>query len=92
MAPYLQSRVNCAASATASVHPPLPYSEVGARTVHILGVTAHPTVARATQRARDLMADLGGRAAGFRYLLRDRDSRYPRAFDAVFTADGIEIL
>ncbi|GAA3786647.1 hypothetical protein [Streptomyces chiangmaiensis] len=27
----------------------------------------------------------------FRYLLRDRDSRYTEAFDAVFTADGIEI-
>ncbi|MFC4036207.1 integrase core domain-containing protein [Streptomyces polygonati] len=45
----------------------------------------HPT-------ARNLLADLGQRAVGFRYLLRDRDSKYTQAFDAVFTADGVEIL
>ncbi|MDX3260174.1 integrase core domain-containing protein [Streptomyces sp. MI02-2A] len=66
--------------------------EVGTRTVHILGVTAHPTAAWATQLSRNLLANLADRAAGFRYLLRDRDSRFTQAFDAVFTADGIEIL
>jgi transposase InsO family protein len=66
--------------------------EVGTRTVHILGITAHPTAAWATQLARNLLADLDQRTSDFRYLLRDRDSRYTHAFDAVFTADGIEIL
>ncbi|WP_433445911.1 integrase core domain-containing protein [Streptomyces sp. CA-142005] len=66
--------------------------EVGTRTVHILGVTAHPTAAWATQLARNLLADLGERAAGFRYFLRDRDSRYTQAFDTVFTSDNIKIL
>jgi putative transposase len=65
--------------------------EVGTRTVHILGVTAHPTAAWATQLSRNLFANLADSAAGFRYLLRDRDSRYTQMFDAVFTADGIEI-
>lgn len=66
--------------------------EVGTRRVHILGVTTHPTAAWATQLARNLLADLVERASGFRYLLRDRDSRYTQAFDAVFTADDIKIL
>ncbi|WGD45177.1 hypothetical protein [Streptomyces cathayae] len=61
--------------------------EVGTRTVHILGVTAHPTAAWATQLARNRIAD-----SGFRYLLRALDNRYTQAFDTIFAADGIEIL
>jgi putative transposase len=38
------------------------------------------------------LTDLGQRAADFHYLLRDRDSKYTHAFNAVFTANGIEIL
>ena len=34
---------------------------------------------------------MGERASGFRYLLRDRDSIFKDAFDAVFAAAGIEI-
>ncbi|MET7543585.1 integrase core domain-containing protein [Streptomyces sp. NPDC005507] len=47
---------------------------------------------RATQLARNLLFDLGERAAGFRYLLRDRDAKYTDAFDAVLTSENIAIL
>jgi transposase InsO family protein len=50
------------------------------------------TGAWTTQAARNLLMDLADRATTITFLLRDRDSRFSRAFDAVFTADSIRIL
>ncbi len=36
--------------------------------------------------------DLGGQAHRFTYLIRDRDSKFAATFDAVFTAEGIQML
>jgi putative transposase len=38
------------------------------------------------------MMDLGDRVNSVKFLLRDRDSRFTTAFDAVFAAEGIRIL
>jgi hypothetical protein len=61
------------------------------RHVHLLGITRFPTAARATRLARELTADLAGAGNKFTHLIRDRDSRFTAAFDAVFTACGIEV-
>ena len=65
--------------------------ELGTRRVHILGITEHPTAASATQPARNFLTDAGERADQFGYLIRDRESIFTDAFDAVFTAEDIEI-
>jgi putative transposase len=66
--------------------------EVGSRYVHVLGVTANPDGPWTTQKIRNLLMDLGDRAAGFRYLVRDRAGQFTEAFDAVLADAGIKAV
>jgi transposase InsO family protein len=62
------------------------------RRIRILGATTHPTAAWVTQAARNPMMDLQDAGATVTYLIRNRDSKYTQAFDAVFAAEGIETV
>jgi hypothetical protein len=66
--------------------------EVGSRYVHVLGVTASPDGPWTTQQIRNLVLDLGDRAADFRFLVRDRAGQFIASFDAVLAGAGIEAV
>jgi putative transposase len=66
--------------------------EVGSRYVHILGITANPDGLWTVQQIRNLLMDLGDRAAGFRFLVRDRAGQFTASFDAVLAGTGIEVV
>ena len=66
--------------------------EAGSRYVRILGITANPDGPWTTQQIRNLLMDLGDRAADFRFLVRDRAGQFTESFDAVLASAGIEAV
>ena len=64
--------------------------EVGSRCVHVLGVTAKPDDLWTTQQIRNLLMDLGDRAADFQFLIRDRAGQFADSFDAALASAGIQ--
>jgi hypothetical protein len=68
------------------------FIELDTRRVHLAGVTANPDGAWVTQQARNLLMALEGRNRQLRFVLRDRDAKFSRAFDDLFRSQGAEIL
>jgi transposase InsO family protein len=68
------------------------FIEVDRRRVHLAGITAHPTGEWVTQQARNLLMGLGERADQFRFLIRDRDTKFSACFDSVFTGAGLTVV
>jgi putative transposase len=66
--------------------------EIRSRYVHILGITANPDGPWTVQQIRNLLMDLDDRAAGFRFLVRDRAGQFTASFDAVLADAGIQVV
>jgi hypothetical protein len=68
------------------------FIELDSRRVHLAGCTANPTGAWVTQQARQFTWTLQEQPSCFRFLIRDRDSKFTRSFDAVFASQGIHVV
>jgi transposase InsO family protein len=66
--------------------------EHASRRIRILGATAHPTAVWVAQTARNLVMDLDDAGCRVKYLIRDRDGKYPGMFDQVLADAGITVV
>ncbi|MFC0112159.1 integrase core domain-containing protein [Kibdelosporangium aridum] len=62
------------------------------RRIRILGATPHPTAAWVTQTARNLVMDLEDTGHRARFLIRDRDGKFPHLFDDILADADIQIV
>jgi hypothetical protein len=51
-----------------------------------------PTRSPTAQQARNLLIDPGDHAGRFRFLVRDRDTKFTAALDQVFTGNGTRVI
>jgi transposase InsO family protein len=62
------------------------------RRIGILGATAHLSASWVTQTAKDLVMDLEDAGCRARFLIGDRDGKFPSLFDAVLAEVGMEVV
>jgi transposase InsO family protein len=66
--------------------------EHATRRIRVLGATAHPNTSWVVQVARNLVMDLDDAGSNARYLISDRDGKFPALFDTVLADAGIKVV
>jgi transposase InsO family protein len=66
--------------------------EHATRCVRILGTTAHPNVGWVTQAIKNFVMDLEDAGCRARYLIRDRDAKFPPSMDEILCDAGIQTV
>ncbi|WP_246108119.1 integrase core domain-containing protein [Saccharothrix saharensis] len=62
------------------------------RRIRVLGTSAHPTAAWVAHAARNLVMDLQSAGSPARFLIRDRDGKYPRPVRRCPRRRGIKVV
>ncbi len=68
------------------------FLELGTRRVHFAGCTSQPTAAWVTQQARQFSWAIQDNTMPVRFVIHDRDAKFPDAFDTVFRAEDVTII
>ena len=67
------------------------FISLASRRIEYLACTSHPDGAWTAQQARNLAMQLG-EDQPFRFLIRDRDTKFSHAFDEVFRSEGLKVI
>jgi transposase InsO family protein len=70
----------------------LAFISIGSRRVEYFAITSKPDTAWMLQQARNLLMELDDHDRQVRFLIHDRDAKFPRAFDALLESDGINVI
>ena len=65
---------------------------VGTRRIEYVACTGNPDGAWMLQQARNLRMDIDDRGGQPRFLIHDRDTKFTRAFDALFRGEGVQVI
>jgi putative transposase len=68
------------------------FIELSTRKVRVVGCSANPDGAWVTQQARNLVVSLDEGMSRLRFLIHDRDAKFPAAFDEIFRSEGLEVI
>ncbi len=70
----------------------LVFLSVGSRRVEYLACTSKPNTAWMLQQARNLLMKLDDHGRHVRFLIHDRDAKFPRAFDTLLASENIKVI
>lgn len=65
---------------------------IGSRRIEYVACTSNPDGAWMLQQARNLLMDIDDCGQRPRFLIHDRDTKFSRAFDAIFHGDGMTVI
>src|SRR5205807_6955052 len=68
------------------------FLSVGSRRVEYLACTSKPNTAWMLQQARNLLMELDDHGRHVRFLIHDRDAKFPRAFDTLLASENIKVI
>jgi hypothetical protein len=70
----------------------LAFISIGGRRIEYFACTSKPDTTWMLQQARNLLMGLDDRGRQVRFLIHDRDAKFPRAFDALLATEKIKII
>ena len=65
---------------------------IGSRRIEYFAITSKPDTGWMLQQARDLLMQLDDHSKQVRFLIHDRDAKFPPAFDSLLSNDGTKVI